>query len=246
MHIDWWTLALQAVNLLVLVWLLNRVFYRPVANIVQQRQAAASSLLADAAAARAGVEAEKAGIAATRAQFAAERDALLAEAARQAQAERDAILKQAGEEVAHLRAGSEAELARDRTAMEHALIRRAASLAVEISRKLLEKIPPGVATMSSVDALRDRFQALPAPGRTALIAAASAGGIEVITAAPMNDTDREQCRSAIEAMLGSGTRMSYRCDPALIAGIEIRSSTIILRNSWRDDLSQILGELESR
>ena len=30
MHIDWWTLALQTVNVLVLIWLLARFFFRPV------------------------------------------------------------------------------------------------------------------------------------------------------------------------------------------------------------------------
>ena len=52
MHIDWWTLALQTVNVLVLIWILARFFFRPVVNIVAKRQEEASKLLADAAAAR--------------------------------------------------------------------------------------------------------------------------------------------------------------------------------------------------
>ena len=39
MHIDRWTLALQTVNVLVLIWLLHRFFFRPVADIVAKRQA---------------------------------------------------------------------------------------------------------------------------------------------------------------------------------------------------------------
>ena len=52
MHIDWWTLALQTVNVLVLIWILGRFFFRPVVDIVAKRQAEANKLLADAAAAR--------------------------------------------------------------------------------------------------------------------------------------------------------------------------------------------------
>ena len=52
MHIDWWTLALQTVNVLVLIWLLARFFFRPVVDIVAKRQEEANKLLADAAAAR--------------------------------------------------------------------------------------------------------------------------------------------------------------------------------------------------
>ncbi len=41
MHIDWSTLALQTINALVLVWLLARFLFRPVAEIVAERQDAA-------------------------------------------------------------------------------------------------------------------------------------------------------------------------------------------------------------
>ena len=49
MRIDWWTLALQTVNVLVLIWLLARFFFRPVMDIVVKRQEEAKKLLADAA-----------------------------------------------------------------------------------------------------------------------------------------------------------------------------------------------------
>ncbi len=52
MHIDWWTLALQTVNVLILIWILGRFFFRPVADIVAKRQEETASCLADADAAR--------------------------------------------------------------------------------------------------------------------------------------------------------------------------------------------------
>ncbi|AOH87284.1 hypothetical protein AWL63_24355 (plasmid) [Sphingomonas panacis] len=48
MHIDWWTLALQAINVLILVWLLARFLYRPVMKVIADRQAAADALLSEA------------------------------------------------------------------------------------------------------------------------------------------------------------------------------------------------------
>jgi hypothetical protein len=52
MKIDWWTLALQAVNAAVLIWLLAHFLFRPVADIIAARQKAAQQLLADASAAK--------------------------------------------------------------------------------------------------------------------------------------------------------------------------------------------------
>ncbi len=38
MTIDWWTLALQAANVLILVWLLARFFWKPVAGMIAERR----------------------------------------------------------------------------------------------------------------------------------------------------------------------------------------------------------------
>ena len=62
MHIDWSTLALQTINVLVLVWLLARFLFRPVKTIIAERRAAAEKLLADAAATRAQAEADAAEV----------------------------------------------------------------------------------------------------------------------------------------------------------------------------------------
>ena len=49
MRLDWWTLGLQAINLLVLIWILSRFFFKPIAKAISDRQAASSKLLDDAA-----------------------------------------------------------------------------------------------------------------------------------------------------------------------------------------------------
>ena len=45
MHFDPWTLALQTINVLVLVWLLAHFLFRPVAGIIAARRAAADALM---------------------------------------------------------------------------------------------------------------------------------------------------------------------------------------------------------
>jgi F-type H+-transporting ATPase subunit b len=61
----------------VLVWLLHRFFWKPVAAMIAARQAAAATLLGDAKATEAEAEAALAEIESTRAAMVAERDALL-------------------------------------------------------------------------------------------------------------------------------------------------------------------------
>ena len=95
MHIDLWTLALQTINVLVLVWLLARFLFRPVAAIIAARRAAADKLLADAAAKLQQATDEAAAIAHQREGLAGEGQRILAEARATAEAERATLMQHA-------------------------------------------------------------------------------------------------------------------------------------------------------
>ena len=77
MQIDWTTLAIQAINIAILIWLLGRFFWRPVSEMIAQRRMLAAQTLADAEAKRQQADASLAEIARTRAGFAQERSAML-------------------------------------------------------------------------------------------------------------------------------------------------------------------------
>lgn len=245
MQISWWTLGLQAVNVLILVWILARFFYRPVANIIEERRAAAAKLLVDASAAREAVAKEKTDIAATRAGFAAERAALLERAAKDAEAERARTLRAANDAIAKLRAENEAALVQDRKIAEHDLIARAAALGVDIARKLLDKLPADASAEVFLAAMARQIEALPERSRAMLSQAAAAKGLEVVSAAPLDEAQRKRCGAILESVLGAVPRLQFRTDPSLLAGMEILGDTIALRNNWRDDLAAIRQILES-
>ena len=126
MHIDWWTLALQTVNVLVLIWILAGSSFGRSMDIVAKRQEQTNKLLADAVAARQEAadalvpSADKA-----RAEIGAERDQLIAEARKSAQMEKANLLAQSSQEIAKLHSEAEAAIARDANAAEQAIIARA-------------------------------------------------------------------------------------------------------------------------
>ncbi len=69
MKIDWWTLGIQTVNVAILVWLLKRFFWRPVATMIAQRRTTTQNSLAEteekrnqATAALAEIEKTRAGL----------------------------------------------------------------------------------------------------------------------------------------------------------------------------------------
>ncbi len=77
MTIDWWTLGLQTVNVAVLVWLLQRFFWRPVAAMIELRRDTTRKALAEAEATKGRANTALAEIEKTRAGFAKERETIL-------------------------------------------------------------------------------------------------------------------------------------------------------------------------
>ncbi len=125
--------------------------------------------------------------------------------------------------------------------MQAALEARACTLAVDIARRLLDRVPPGAITTALADTLSDDLAALP-PAERALLAA-SPERLEVVTAAPLDAPGHVAVISALTQALGRPAAPAFRVDPDLLAGIELRGPHTRIRNSWRSDLDRIAGVL---
>jgi F-type H+-transporting ATPase subunit b len=244
MRIDWWTLALQTVNVLILIWILARFFFRPIMNIVAKRQEAANKLLADAAHARQHAaevcsEADKA-----RTQITAERERLIAEARNAAQIERQNLLEQSSKDIVKLNSEAKAGIARDRAAAEQAIIDHAAEVSIEIAQRLLGRFPHRDILHAFLDEICRELSGPSSEAREALVAAAAAGHtIEVVTTAPLSGEEMRQVGEMLKECFSCELPLTFRSDPAIIAGIELYGQNAIIRDSWGADLERIREEL---
>lgn len=246
MQIEWWTLAFQTVNVLVLIGLLGWFLFRPVAELVARRQERANKLLADAAAAREQANEARTDLERARANITAERDVLITDARKAAEIERRALLAQANEEVVKLRAEASAAASRDRAAIEKQLIDRTRDLVLDIARRLLGRAPHAAAVDVFLAGLIQQVQMLSPQERAAFTQEGEKNGSnEVVTAEPLSTADASHIRDAIAQALGGGPALVFRTDPAVIAGIELHSRHAVIRNSWRGDLDRIREELNA-
>ncbi len=237
MRIDLWTLALQTVNVLVLVWLLARFLFRPVAAVIAARREAADKLLADAEEQRQKTANEAASLAHQRDGLAAEGQRILTEAHAAAEAERATLLQHATEAAARLQADAHQAIAGERQSMRETLEREAADLAVAIATRLLQRVPPHTLNRIFVDTLAETLAMHPA--RAALASAE----LELVSAVPMDDTTQADTRASLTRALGAPPRINFRTDPTLLAGIELGAPSLLIRNSWRADLDRITRSL---
>jgi F-type H+-transporting ATPase subunit b len=125
--------------------------------------------------------------------------------------------------------------------MEHTLRQQACDLAIVIAQRLLRRLPVKTATAALLESLTSVMQDLRDQPRRYV--AAAEGPLDIVTAVPLDDAQQTACRDMMSQALGRTSTLVFRTDPALIAGVELHTSGILVRNSWQADLERIAGEL---
>jgi F-type H+-transporting ATPase subunit b len=241
MTIDWWTLGIQTVNVVILIWLLGRFFWRPVAAMIEQRRATAQRIVAEAQAKRCEATAALVEIEQTRAGFARERDAILVAAHEGAERERTTRLAEAKNEARSLEAAAKATIEKEKQAVDKAWADRASRLAVDIAGRLAARLDSSAVRAAFLDWLLKEIQALPVQARNT--AATEGTTLEATSATALPPADQDRYRELIGRAFGAHPQIIFKADRALIAGLELQGPHFIVSNSWRADLTQILTDL---
>ncbi|WP_417810789.1 F0F1 ATP synthase subunit delta [Thalassospira alkalitolerans] len=243
MTIDWWTLGLQAINVLILMWLLSRVFWRPVAAAISKRKDAVKAMLDAAKETQAKADAALAQVAAARDGITKERDTILSSAKCEADAATKAALSEAREKAEKIFAAEKASLARDTDTARIETTKQAAELSTEIAAKLLQRLSTSSIQEAFVSRLIEAITNMPESDRAAL--AQTTDGIDLVSASDIKAADKAKITTSVQKALGSTPTITFVTDTDLIAGMEIRTSHFVLHNSWQSDLAGILKELNN-
>jgi F-type H+-transporting ATPase subunit b len=241
MHFDLWTLALQTVNVIVLIWLLSRFLYRPIVAAITARQAAAAKIVGEAEQRLSAAQAESAELKRKIDELAAAETDILAKARGKAEEDRAALLRQAGEEAAELRSQGRADLERGAAAARKRLESDAVVLAAGMTRTLLRRAPVQAVTEAMFADLRAQLKALAPDERAKLIPRGAA--IRATTAAPLSPEAQARFAAGLEEALPGLGAVAFAVDPELIAGFELAGPNLVVSNSWRADLDQVATTL---
>lgn len=239
MTFDWWTLGFQTLNVIALIWLLERFFWRPVAAIIETRRTSVQKTLADAQAKEAGATAALAQIETTRGGFAKERQDILADAHKAAETASAERLAEADKAIAALQAGEVQAEQAQKAASEAAWASRSNQLALAIARRLAARLEGPAVNAAFLAWLLKSIEALPPAVREA----ASGAPLEAVTAEAMAPKDQQRYRELIAKAFAGQPKIAFSADPGLIAGIELRGAHVVVNNSWRADLALIDADL---
>ena len=153
MIIDWFTVGAQALNFLILVWLMKRFLYKPILHAIDEREKRIATELADADAKKAEAQKERDEFQHKNEEFEQQRAALLSKAADEAKAERQRLLDEARKESDALRARWQEALRNEQLSLSAELTRRTQEEVFAITRKTLADL----ATTSLEERLSEVF-----------------------------------------------------------------------------------------
>jgi F-type H+-transporting ATPase subunit b len=243
MNFSWWTFALQAVNFLILIWLLKRFLFKPVTAVVARRKEEIARGMTEVSAEKQkaldlqrDLQAQREGIEAERQRAIEEQHAQLAE-------ERKKILDESHAGAEKIRIQAAARLNEERAGAAQELLSQTIELAVNLAQRLLRELASTSLDQAFLTRVLDYMDHLPVQERAALASHLGQTSVVVTTAHPLVAGEEAKWREQLARRIGADARMTFRADPTLIAGAEITFPDAILRFNWRDALTIAAKEI---
>lgn len=223
MLIDWFTVGAQALNFLVLVWLLERFLYKPILNAIDVREKRISAELADADAKKAEAQKDRDDLQKKSSAFDGQRSGLLSKAVDEAGAKKEELLAQARQDADNLRTQQAAALKNDQLKLSHEITRLASDEVFAITRKALVDL----ATVSLEERLAEvftrRLRALAGKTKeTMAVALETSSEPAVLTSAfDLPDNQKAAIQNALNETFSAEVRVRFQTASQDGCGIEI-------------------------
>jgi len=242
MLIDWFTVGAQALNFIILVWLLKRFLYKPIVSAVDAREKRIAAELAAADAKKAEAQKERDDFGQKNQQFDQQRAALLAKATEEAKGERQRLLDEA-RAAADALAGKRQEMLRiDARNLAQAITRRTGEEVFAIARKTLADLAGATLEERTTDVFTRRLREIKGAARESFGKAltTSAEPALVRSAFDLPAAQRDAIQKALNETFSADIRVRYETAPQLISGIELAANGQMV--AW--SIADYLGSLE--
>ena len=244
MLIDWFTVAAQVVNFLILVWLLKRFLYKPILDAIDAREKRIAAELAEADAKKADAEKQRDEFQRKSAAFDQQRSALMSKATDEVKAERQRLLDEARKAADTLTCKRIEALRADAQNLNQAVSRAAQHEVFAIARKALTDL----ATVSLEERLGEVFTRRLRemdPAAKAVLAKAlksTPDAALVRSAFELPVEQRAAIQSALNETFAAEIRVRFETSPELVSGVELTANG--QKVAW--SIADYLGSLERK
>jgi F-type H+-transporting ATPase subunit b len=246
MLIDWFTVAAQAINFLVLVWLLKRFLYKPVLNAIDEREKRIASQLQEAENKKADALKEEADFKKKNEEFEQHRVALLADATNSAKVEREKLMDMARKAAEALRAKSQKASEEEVTNVKTTVGTLVQKEVFSIARKTLFDLAGINLEERIAEVFLHRLHDLNDEQRQKLKDRLPPMQTSTVVRSTFNLSDRQKATigDAIKKLIGETATATFETKPDLICGIELIASGQKIAWSIADYLADLTASFE--
>lgn len=230
MQIDIFTLLAEIVNFLILIWLLQRFLYKPVVNIMREREEKITHRLQEAERKRQEAQDEAQKYRQLQEELDSQRDERLREAREEANTRRESLIKQAREEVDEMRHSWQLAVQQEKDSFLHDFEARIGQSAVEVARRALDEMADARLESQVVGVFARRLRNAAEEDRERLANALRDKSVQVESAFELSSTDRDAIEQALRSLHDDDLTPDYRVRPEMLCGI--RLTTGEYRVSW--------------
>jgi F-type H+-transporting ATPase subunit b len=248
MLIDWFTVGAQALNFIILVWLLKRFLYKPILNAVDAREKRIAAELADADAKKAEAQKERDEFRHKNEEFDQQRAALLSKATDEAKAERQRLLDDARKAADALSAKRQEALRSDAVNLNQAIRHRTQQEVFAIAQKALTDLATTSLEERMTEVFMQRLRAMDGKAKEGLGVALKTGSEPALvrSAFDLPAAQRAAIQKALNETFSAEVHVRFETAPDLISGVELTTNGQKIAWSIADYLASLekgVGEL---
>lgn len=226
MLIDWFTVGAQALNFLVLAWLLKRFLYRPILDAIDAREKRIAAELADADARKAEAARERDEFRHRNNAFDRQRAALFGKAIEEANAERQRLIDEARKAADLLDARRRDAIRSEARSLNENVSARAREEVFAVARKVLADLADTSLEARMGEVLARQLREMDGKSKTEFVEAfkASAEPALVRTAFDLPEPQQSAIKGALRQSVSTDLAVRFETASDLICGIELSAN----------------------
>jgi len=236
--LSWSTFVLEAINFLVLVWVLKRLFYAPIKRAITERRAAVEKTLRDAESSKREAQELQSRYEGRLREWEVEKERQKEEFRKELSEERTKQLKLTDNLVAEEREKAEAQEEKKFAERRRKEEREAMKQALEFTSRLLKdvacpEIEGKIVELVTKQLCSTEQESLPSGAAQSWDQDAA---VRVRSAYSLTERQRDTLTAVLKGKIGMEASVEFAVDQNLLAGLEITVGSFVLRANLRDEL----------
>jgi len=248
MLFDWFTVGAQALNFLILVFLMRRFLYKPILHAMDEREKRIARELSDAEAKRAEAQKERDEYQHKNEELDQQRAALLSQATKEAKVERKQLLDEARQAADALSSKRQETLLNDAHNLNRAIGERARQEVFSIARKALTDLAGASLEERLGEVFTYRLREMDSQARKTLAEALRTATDPALVRSAFDLPPEQQAaiQNAVNETFSADIRLRFETSPDLVSGIELTTNGLKVGWSIAEylmSLEAVVGEL---